>query len=294
MSENKILHDQLSSDFISKDEIRELIRAYKTEVDEEKKLVLREKIFLNNIRYIKKISMKFSKMYVDHDDCFQNGVLGFFDALDRFDLDRDTAFSTYLFYWVYKYIFEGCQRSIVNVPRNVQFMNYSYKKYREILDFDNESNNSEFLNNKLFKSETFKRKYIDNDNVMTEIKVISIQQETNGDKSDGKPLLLNVIRDTQPTPEQVVINEINREQILGIIHEKLNDREREIIVLRYFSDSNNLMTLKEIVEVVGTTSERVRQIEERALEKLRRAFLKLRREGGYDFRDAKVNGRNAD
>ena len=293
MSENKILHDQLSQDFLSKDEVRELIKSYKNETDEEKKLILREQIFLNNIRYIKKISLKFSKMYSDPEDCFQNGVLGFFDALDRFELDKDTAFSTYLFYWVYKYIFEGCQRSVVTIPRNVQFMNYSYKKYKEILELEEESNNTEFLSNKLFQSDVFKKKYLNADNVNTEIKVISIHQEANGDKSDGKPLLLNVIRDNQPSPEQMVISRINREQLLAIIQEKLSDREREIIVLRYFNDSDSLMTLKDIVEVVGTTSERVRQIEERALDKLRKVFLKLRRQGGYDFRDVEVkNERN--
>lgn len=286
MSENKILHDPLSKDFASKDEVRELIRLYKKEKNEERKLELREQIFLNNIRYIKKISLKFSRMYSDPEDCFQNGVLGFFDALDKFELDKDTAFSTYLFYWVYKYIFEGCQKSIVTIPRNVQFMNYSYQKYKEIMDSEEEGSHADFLSNKLFQSDVFKKKYLENENVNPEIKVISINQESNANNNaKGKVLLLNVIRDNKPNPEQIAINRVNNEQLLAIINEKLSEREREIIILRYFNDSDSLMTLKEIVEVVGTTSERVRQIEERALEKLRKVFIKLRRQGGYEFRD---------
>ena len=220
-------------------------------------------------------------MYEDPEDCFQNGVLGFFDALDRFDLEKETAFTTYLFYWVYKYIFEGCQKSVVTVPRNVQFMNYSYLKYKEILDSGSTGSHTDYLANKLFSNELFKSKYIDNESVNAEIKVVSLDGSTPDMKRDGRggePRIVNIIRDNSPSPEQMVLDRVNREQLIAIIKTKLTDRERDIIILRYFSDSENLMTLKEIVEVMGTSSERIRQIEEKALWKLKRVFAKLKRE----------------
>ena len=281
MLENKILREALVKDYASKSEIRDLIRRYKDESDDTKKLALRDEIFLNNIRQIKKISIKFSKMYEDPEDCFQNGVLGFFDALDRFDLEKETAFTTYLFYWVYKYIFEGCQKSVVTVPRNVQFMNYSYLKYKEILDSGSTGSHTDYLANKLFSNELFKSKYIDNESVNAEIKVVSLDGSTPDMKRDGRggePRIVNIIRDNSPSPEQMVLDRVNREQLIAIIKTKLTDRERDIIILRYFSDSENLMTLKEIVEVMGTSSERIRQIEEKALWKLKRVFAKLKRE----------------
>jgi len=281
MSENKILQEALSYDYESKEAVRELIRRYRSENNEKKKFALRDEIFLNNVRQIKKISLKFSKMYQDPEDCFQNGVLGFFDALDRFELEMDTAFSTYLFFWVYKYIFEGCQKSVVTVPRNTQFMNYSFLKYKEIMDSDSTVGHADFLSNKLFKTKTFKKKYLDNDGVNAEIKVVSLDHgyvSHERDRQRGEVKLVNIIRDNQVSPEQYVLDKINREQLLNIINTKLSERERDIIMLRYFSDSENLMTLKEIVEVIGTSSERVRQIEEKALWKLKRVFVKLKRE----------------
>ncbi len=277
-TENKILQESLNFDYVSKEEIRELIKKYREEKDENKKEELRNIIFQNNIRHIRKIAFKFSRMYADAEDCFQNGVLGFFDALERFDLEKDTAFTTYLFYWVYKYIFEGSQRSIISIPRNVQFMNYSFSKYKEIMDRDDMDNNKEFLNNKIFQNEVFIKKYLNNENVNVDIKVSSIDEDVSKDNSNKKLFFVNILRDTKPSPEQEVLENINREQLIAIINTKLSERERDIIMLRYFNDSDKLMTLKEIVEVMGTTSERVRQIEERALGKLKRVFIKLQRE----------------
>lgn len=279
---NKILQEALVKDYASKSEIRELIRQYKNETNETKKIELRDEIFMNNIRHIKKISNKFSKMYEDPEDCFQNGVLGFYDAIDRFELDKGTAFSTYLFYWVYKYIFEGCQKTIIEVPRNVQFMNYSYIKYKEIMDSGYTGGHTDYLANKLFHSEVFKEKYIDNESVNANIKVESLDKVMDDKQGNGKNYqklgFVNIIRDSSPSPEKIVVDKINREQLIAIIKTKLTDRERDIIILRYFSDSENLMTLKDIVEVVGTTSERIRQIEEKALWKLKRVFDKMKRD----------------
>jgi len=275
---NKILHEALIQGYGTKEEVRSLIAKYKAEKDPEKAIVIRDEIFSNNIRQIKKISMKFNKMYEDPEDCFQNGVLGFFDALENFDLSMKTAFTTYLFYWVYKYIFEGCQKTIVSIPRNVQFMNYTYLKYKEIIESDDKKNNKSFLSNKIFKSEVFKRKYMDKENVNAEVRVFSLEQEVDPHNPGRALRFVNLIRDTNKTPEDVVVDDINREQLVEIINTKLSERERNIVLLRYFSDTDGLMTLKEIVRVVGTTSERVRQIEERALMKLKRVFIKLKRE----------------
>lgn len=285
MSENKILQDAFTKSYASKSEIREMIRNYKNEVDEDKKIIIRDEIFLNSIRHIKKISLKFNKMYEDPEDCFQNGVLGFFDALERFELDKDTAFSTYLFYWVYKYIFEGCQKSVVAIPRNVQFMNYSYIKYKEIMESGAIKSHVDYLANKLFSNEVFKTKYIENELVNTDIKVISLDyahSDKNGkENQNGELRLVNIIRDNQPSPEQIVIEKVNKEQLITIINTKLTDRERDIIILRYFSDAENLMTLKDIVEIMGTSSERIRQVEEKALWKLKRVFVKMKRENCF-------------
>jgi RNA polymerase sigma factor (sigma-70 family) len=278
LMDNKILHEALVRDYGTKEEIRSLIAQYKSEKNPEKALLIRDEIFSNSVRQIKKISLKFSKMYEDPEDCFQNGVLGFFDALENFDLSKKTAFSTYLFYWVYKYIFEGCQKTIVSIPRNVQFMNYTYLKYKEILESEDENNNKTFLSNKIFKSDVFKKKYMDKENVNAEVRVFSLEQEVDP-HNPGKALrFVNLIRDVNKTPEDVVVENVNREQLIEIINTKLSERERDIILLRYFSDTENLLTLKEIVKVVGTTSERVRQIEERALMKLKRVFIRLKRE----------------
>lgn len=86
---------------------------------------------------------------------------------------------------------------------------------------------------------------------------------------------VNMIKDDQSTPEEEIIAADRRDCIDKYMLKYLSKREREVILLRYGFDANP-MTLNEIGERLNLSRERVRQIEARAIRKLRSAFIKCK------------------
>ncbi len=278
MSENSLLKNLLKDKFCSKEEIRILIKQYKESQDETLKTQISEKILKNNIRYIKKISSKFSRLYIDPEDSFQNGVLGFYSALEKFDLTKQTAFTTYLFYWVYKSIYENAQIYPVEVPRNIQHMNSIFSKYKNIVEHNDEKNHSEFLNKKVIQSKAFQDKYVNKENGPVDIGVVYLDsKEAVGDSKFKN--VINLIKDDSSNPESLVLQKGQRSELLKLISEKLNDKQKSVIMLRYFSDTDNLLALHEIGSKLDLSAERVRQIEYTALIKLKKALFSLKKAG---------------
>ena len=88
---------------------------------------------------------------------------------------------------------------------------------------------------------------------------------------DGENSLGDMVEDrTEPTPEEAMNALVQQEEVKELL-ETLSDRERQVIRLRYGLDDEKPHTLEEIGEILGVTRERVRQIEARALEKLRKS-----------------------
>ena len=88
---------------------------------------------------------------------------------------------------------------------------------------------------------------------------------------DGENSLGDMVEDrSEPTPEEAMNVLVQREEVKELL-EKLTDRERQVIRMRYGLDDERTHTLEEIGEQLGVTRERVRQIEARAMEKLRKS-----------------------
>ena len=269
---NKILEEALQYKFGSKDDVMNLIVKYKKEKNQQKKEELQNLILSHNIRFIKKLSHKFGSLYYDSNDAFQQGCLGFFDALRTFDPSRKTAFSTYLYYWVCKYIFDGNQKYIVNVPRNIQYLMQVLAKYRTICESDDQENNKEFLKNKLLKDKDIREKYIDNPRQKTDIQVVNLEDSISIWNGGGNDLrYIDIIRDDSKNPENDAVKKVTQEEIITIIKDKLNDNERKVIMLRFFQDEDTV-TYKQIGDKMNKSTERIRQIEHNAIEKLRRVM----------------------
>jgi len=227
----------------------------------------------NNIRLIKKISCRFEKFYNDADDAFQQGCLGFFDALRTFDLKKNTAFSTHLYCWVCKHIYDGMHRCIVDVPKNIQYLIRVLRKYKDICEHDDVKYHKKFLKNKLLNDKNIKEKYINNPNRKLDIQVFSIQDtisNNNNGNSDRELRYIDIIRDERNNPEKITEQKVTQEELVKIIKDKLNDSERKVIMMRYFDDDKT--TLKEIGIEIGKSTERIRQIESRAIEKLKKVI----------------------
>jgi RNA polymerase primary sigma factor len=103
--------------------------------------------------------------------------------------------------------------------------------------------------------------------------VMSLNMPVSNDP-DSEAELNDYIEDTSPTPYELVVAADRKEFLLKQMRKCLSLRECTIITLRFGLESGNSMTLEEIGKELKITRERVRQLEEKALRKLRHYFLK--------------------
>lgn len=103
--------------------------------------------------------------------------------------------------------------------------------------------------------------------------VISLSTPVSNDP-DSEAELFDYLEDPGPTPDELVIMADRKEFLLKTLQERLKPREAQIIILRFGLESDNPMTLEEVGKELGVTRERVRQLENTALRKLRCHFLK--------------------
>ena len=103
--------------------------------------------------------------------------------------------------------------------------------------------------------------------------VISLNTKI-GTPEDPDTELGDLIADTAPSPEELAVRDDRNRQIRVLIKQALTPREEKVICMRYGFDNGKFMTLEEVGQYFGVTRERIRQIEAKALKKLRFKFTK--------------------
>jgi RNA polymerase primary sigma factor len=223
----------------------------------------RDKMIVSNLRLVVSVAKKFSFSNLSLMDLIQEGTLGLMKAVDRFDVDKGFKFSTYATWWIRQSI----SRSISNHSKTIRVPVHVYDM--------------------LFKVRKVMKKYFDDHGIKPDIETVSIicgipvstlrliYLYTDDTISldipigDGNSTLNDSTKDTNnPNPEEWTrINELE-EYVLNII-EVLDDRERIIIKMRFGIDCEE-KTLAEIGQTLGITRERVRQLEKKGIDKLRK------------------------
>lgn len=105
------------------------------------------------------------------------------------------------------------------------------------------------------------------------ISLSSIVGDPEREGQDGE--LGDFIQDNGPTPEDRAISDSTKELLLQIIKTILSPKEEKVIKLRYGFETGNSMTLAEVGKVFNVTRERIRQVEKRALEKIRKKLARM-------------------
>jgi len=225
----------------------------------------RHRMIRANLRLVVHTAMQYASRDVPLLDLIAEGNIGLMKAVERFDPDRHTRFSTYAIWWIRQHIRRALQTCgpTVRVPGYMVELISRWKKAREEL--------AERLGREPNANEV--RKHMDvSPQRMRMIRRALNAAATGRRAPDMSWALEGTLADTEtPPPEEELLKESEYE-LLQRCAAALTDREWDVLRLRYGLDTGEPMTLEKIGERIRLTRERIRQIESEALRKLSEAY----------------------
>lgn len=273
--ERAIDFDQMAQDSVQM-YLREIGRISLLSGDEEKELAkriekddqeARKKLTQANLRLVVSIA----KRYVGRSphltllDLIQEGNLGLFKAVEKFDYRRGYKFSTYATWWIRQAITRALadQARTIRIPVHMveTISKYQQIKRRLIQDLGREPLPEEIATEMNIDVEKVHHiEKIAQDTVSLEAPV--------GEDDDDSILAEFIVDEKTLSPSQVASRRLLRDQLMYIIQE-LSPREQKILSMRFGLEDGITHTLEEVGKEFGVTRERIRQIEAKALERIR-------------------------
>ena len=223
-----------------------------------------DKLTKANLRFVVSVAKQYQNQGLSLPDLINEGNLGLIKAAEKFDETRGFKFISYAVWWIRQSILQAIaeQSRIVRLPLNqvgsVNKINQLQNKFEQ--EFERRPNSSEIA----------ERIDIPEDKVIDAMKANGKHVSVDAPFSDGDDnSLIDVLPDSDiPTADNELLMESLRKEIAEALH-TLNERERNVIEC-FYGINQPEMTLEEIGDRYGLTRERVRQIREKALRKLRK------------------------
>jgi RNA polymerase primary sigma factor len=222
-----------------------------------------------NLRLVVKIARQFSSPDVPLIDLIQEGNMGLIRAAAKYDHARQVRFSTYASWWIKQAI----TRSLANKRRAIRIPHRKEEALKRIQRTYTEL--TQYLARTPSSSEVAKAIGIKKEDVESILEMTSAMISLDTETSIESGTLMDVYEDYTYSPDKDLINECLRERTLQFL-EKLMDKEKQILMYRFEFFGGKKYTLKTIGEELGISPETVRQIELRAIRKLKQNASELR------------------
>lgn len=225
----------------------------------------REKFIESNLRLVIRIAKRYTNMGIPFMDLIQEGNTGLIIATDRFDVKRNTRFSTYAESWIKQVITRALtdKKRIIRIPHNIYSM---VNKYRRVEDSLEKKLRREPTTEEIAKEMGISVSKLE-DILMWQNDTVSITNTTDNDDDDYN--LENIIPSLDDGPETIAFANTMQKDVRQMLDEcSLNYKEKLVIIMRFGLNGERL-TLEETGQRLGITKERARQIEKKALFKLR-------------------------
>ena len=240
-------------------------------------MAARDRMIESNLRLVVKIAKRYMNRGLPFLDLIEEGNMGLIKAVERFKVSKGCRFSTYATWWVRQSI----ERALVNQSRTIRLpvhvaddINKLVKISRELV----QRLKREPTHTEIAEAMGCEEKYVRRMQVLVK-KTYSIEHPM-GENNDYS--LIDTIEDKTAVDPEAIIQDLDRFSQVLLWMEDLSETEREILALRFGLDDREPQTLDTIGQQFGVTRERIRQIEAKSLNKLRK-FLAERTAGPHEM-----------